>query len=90
MTNVVVDKRHENQSIREMFKSLGLIESFSSGIGKAKKAMLQNGSDNIHYEEYDENIDITSVIIPISKSYSKYSNIILSKESKDQNLDIQD
>lgn len=52
-----------------MFKSLDLIESFGSGVGKAKRAMTENGSDGIHYQEYDENIDITSVLIPISKKF---------------------
>lgn len=61
---------YENPSIREMFKSLDLIESFGSGVGKAKRAMSENGSDDIQYQEYDENVDITSVVIPISKKIS--------------------
>ena len=82
------NRMYENPSIREMFKSLDLIESFESGVGKVKRAMAQNGNECIHYEEYDENIDITSVDIPISKRYLEYSSKALEKGSKDQNLDI--
>ena len=81
------NRMYENPSIREMFKSLDLIESFGSGVGKAKRAMIQNGSDEIHYEEYDENIDITSVAIPINERYLKYLNIVKEKENKVQKLD---
>jgi predicted HTH transcriptional regulator len=74
---------YENPSIREMFKSLNLIESFGSGVGKAKRAMAENGSEMIHYEEYDERIDITSVTIPINRRYVQYSS-----ESKKYGLNI--
>ena len=70
-----------------MFKSLDLIDPFGSGVGKAKRAMTENGSDGIHYQEYDENIDITSVLIPISKKYLQYSYRAIGLATKDQNLD---
>lgn len=70
-----------------MFKSLDIIESFGSGVGKAKRAMTENGSDGIHYQEYDENIGITSVLIPISKKYLQYSYRAIGLATKDQNLD---
>ena len=76
---------YENPSIREMFRSLDLIESFGSGVGKAKRAMVQNGSDNIHYEDYDENIDITSVVIPINRKYLEYSNKAMGSFTKSAN-----
>lgn len=68
------NRMYENPSIREMFRSLDLIESFGSGVGKAKRAMAENGSDSIYYQEYDESIDITSVTIPISRKYLRYSD----------------
>ena len=77
----------ENPSIREMFKLFDLIESFGSGVGKAKRAMAENGSDGIRYQEYDENIDITSVMIPISRKYLRYSYKAMDLAAKDQNLD---
>ena len=65
------DREYENPSIREMFKDLDLIESFDSGVGKAKRAMSSNDNVAINYKEYDENIDITSVTIPISPLYKR-------------------
>ena len=44
-------------------------------IGKAKRAMIENGNEMIHFEEYDDKIDITSVVIPINKKYEKYKNL---------------
>lgn len=81
---------YENHSIREMFRSLDLIESFGSGGGKAKRTMVENGSDGIHYQEYDENIDITSVMIPISTKYLQYSYKAMDLATNDQNLDFED
>lgn len=45
------------------------------------------GSDGIRYQEYDENIDITSVMIPISRKYLRYSYKAMDLAAKDQNLD---
>lgn len=81
------NRMYENPSIREMFRSLDLIESFGSGVGKAKRTMVENGSDGIHYQECDENIDITSVMIPISTKYLQYSYRAMNLDTKDQNLD---
>ena len=66
------NRTYENPSIREMFKSLDYIESYGSGIGKAKRAMSKNGEEKFSFQEYDENIDITSVTIPIN---GKYKNL---------------
>ena len=85
------NRAYENPSIREMFKSLDYIESYGSGIGKAKRAMSKNGSEKIHFEEYDENIEITSVVIPINKTYYKYKKLDIESQklnSEGQNLDI--
>lgn len=81
---------YENPSIREMFKSLDLIESFGSGVGKAKRAMAENGSDDIQYQEYDENVDITSVVIPISRKYLQYFYKVKGLAMKDQNSVLKD
>lgn len=45
------------------------------------------GSDGIRYQEYDENIDITSVMILISRKYLRYSYKAMDLAAKDQNLD---
>ncbi len=86
------NRSYENPSIREMFKSLDYIESYGSGIGKAKRAMSKNGSEKIHFEEYDENIEITSVTIPVNSTFEKYRKLDIEAGDLDidsQNLDIQ-
>ncbi len=83
---------YENPTIREMFKALDYIESYGSGIGKAYRAMAKNGNEKFHYEEYDENIDITSVVIPVNERYYKYTNLDIENEKfghSDENLDIE-
>lgn len=47
------------------------------------------GSDGIRYQEYDENIDIISVMIPISRKYLRYSYKAMDLAVKDQNLDFE-
>lgn len=78
------NRSYENPSIREMFKALDYIESYGSGIGKAKRAMQRNGSERFHFEEYDENIEITSVRIPINKEYVRFQTY----DQQERNLDI--
>ena len=87
------NRMYENPPIREMFKALDYIESYGSGIGKAKRAMEKNGIEMIHFKEYDENIDITSVVIPVNSKFLKYKNLGIKDQNldiKDQNLDIKD
>jgi len=38
------ERDSENPEIRDMFKALGIIESFGTGIGEAKRLMRENGS----------------------------------------------
>jgi predicted HTH transcriptional regulator len=63
------NRTYENPTIREMFKLLGLIESYGSGVGKAKLSMSQNGKEKIHFFDYGEESNITSVEIPINSDY---------------------
>ena len=52
-----------------MFKALGIIESFGTGIGEAKRSMSENGSPNLYYKVFDVNGNITSVVIPVNEEY---------------------
>ena len=63
-----------NPEIRDMFKSLGIIESYGTGVGEAKSACEKNGSQKIYYKQFDSNDDITSVIIPCSDKYLELIN----------------
>ncbi len=59
----------ENPEIRDMFKALGIIESFGTGIGEAKRALENNGSPNLFYKIFDTMDNVTSVVIPVSEEY---------------------
>ena len=71
-----------NPEIRDMFKNLGIIESYGTGVGEAKKACELNGSEPIFYKLFDDNSNITSVVIPINKMYCKLTNKKLRTEYK--------
>ena len=64
----------ENPEIRDMFKALGIIESFGTGIGEAKRAMRENGSPDLFYKTFDVNDNVTSVVIPVNEEYHEIKN----------------
>ncbi len=70
----------ENPEIRDMFKQLGIIESFGTGIGEAKKSLEDNGSPQLYYKVFDGNENITSVVIPVNEEYYEIKNGTKPKE----------
>ena len=70
----------ENPEIRDMFKALGIIESFGTGIGEAKKALEQNGSPQLFYKVFGNDDNITSVVIPVNEEYIRIKNNTNTKE----------
>ena len=64
----------ENREIRDMFKTLGYIESFGTGIGEAKRSLELNGSPSLYYKEFQQPVDITSVVIPVNEEFKKYED----------------
>lgn len=66
----------ENPELRDMFKALGINESFGAGIGEAKRAMSKNGSPNLYYNKTFENDDnVTSAVIPVNREFEEYEEI---------------
>lgn len=61
----------ENPEIRDMFKALGIIESFGTGIGEAKRALEGNGSPTLYYKTFDSMDNVTSVVIPVNEEYTE-------------------
>lgn len=59
----------ENPEIRDMFQALGIIESFGTGIGEAKRALEENGSPALYYKIFDTMDNVTSVVIPVNEEY---------------------
>lgn len=64
----------ENPEIRDMFKALGIIESFGTGIGEAKRALEENGSPALYYKTFDIMDNVTSVVIPVNEEYMELKN----------------
>lgn len=71
----------ENPEIRDMFKALGIIESFGTGIGEAKRALENNGSPNLFYKTFEPLDNITSVVIPVSVEYKEIKDGKISQKN---------
>ena len=76
-----------NPEIRDMFKSLGIIESYGTGIGEAKKAAIDNGSDIPYYKVFSTDADITSVVIPANKEFLSQINEKLGVDNENLGID---
>lgn len=63
-----------NPQIKEMFYALHLIESYGSGIRRAKNALLENGNDLLEFYPNNEEDDYTQVIMHINKEFKDYDN----------------
>ena len=57
----------ENPELRDMFKALGIIESFGTGIGEAKRSMGENSSLELFFKLFEGRESITSVVIPVNE-----------------------
>jgi len=68
------ERDSENPEIRDMFKALGIIESFGTGIGEAKRSLKENGSPQLYYKNFESD-NITSVVIPANEEYLDIKNI---------------
>ena len=80
-----------------MFKALGIIESFGTGIGEAKRSMRENGSPDLFFKTFDVNDNVTSVVIPVNEEYYEIKNgskpkkkVWIERETKDFNIKILD
>ena len=62
------------KNIRDMFKALGIIESFGTEIGEAKHSLANNGSPAWYYKEFNCISNVTSVVIPVNKDYESMKN----------------
>ena len=63
------ERNCENPELRDMFKALGIIESFGTGIGEAKRSLEDNGSPALFYKEFEPYANVTSVVIPVNAEY---------------------
>lgn len=65
------DRKYLNEDLKEMFFKLDLIQSYGSGIRRAKKAMEDNGSPKLVYSPDNDTDDYTQVIAYINEEYAR-------------------
>jgi predicted HTH transcriptional regulator len=65
------DRNYLNPEIKEMFFALDLIESYGSGIRRAKNAMKANGSPELIFEPDNDIDDYTMVTAYINEEFKK-------------------
>ena len=66
----VFDDRHYlNDELKELFFNLDLIQSYGSGVRRAKKAMADNGSPKLVYGPDNDADDYTQVIAYINQEF---------------------
>ena len=66
---MVNERDRENPEIRDMFKALGISESFGTGIGEAKRTLEENESSSLYYKIFDITDNVTSVAILVNEEY---------------------
>ena len=64
------DRNYLNPEITNMFHALGLIESYGSGIRRAKHAMANNGNPPLLFEPLNDTDDYTMVTCPINEEFA--------------------
>ncbi len=79
--SIFMERDSVNPEVRDMFKDLGIIESYGTGVGEAKRACRANGSKSIYYKLFDDNANITSVVIPCSDKYCELTGTKLRTDS---------
>ena len=71
-TKVDFDDRHYlNDELKEMFFKLDLIQSYGSGVRRAKKAMEDNKSPRLVYSPDNDTDDYTQVVAYINEEYAR-------------------
>ncbi len=63
-----------NPQIKDMFYALHLIESYGSGIRRAKNALIDNGNELPQFFPNNEHDDYTQVIMYINQEYKEYED----------------
>lgn len=73
------DRHYLNDELKEMFFALRLIQSYGSGIRRAKRAMEANNSPKLVFEPDNDTDDYTKVIAYINEEYAR-----IQKEEEDR------
>lgn len=68
------DRQYANPQIKKMFFALDLIESYGSGIRRAKEALEKNNSPKMKFLPEDNEMDYTLVVVPINEKFINIRN----------------
>ena len=64
-------RQYLNKELKDMFFSLNLIESYGSGIRRAKDALLENGSPELKFYPDNEEDNYTNAVMGINSDFLK-------------------
>ena len=74
-------RQYLNKELKDMFFSLNLIESYGSGIRRAKDALLENGSPELKFYPDNEEDNYTNAVMGVNKEFLKEFNGSLTQET---------
>ena len=83
-------RQYLNKELKDMFFSLNLIESYGSGIRRAKDALLENGSPELKFYPDNEEDNYTNAVIGVNKEFLKEFNDSTTKETTKEISSIQE
>lgn len=67
-------RQYLNKELKDMFFSLNLIESYGSGIRRAKDALLENGSPELKFYPDNEEDNYTNSVMGVNEEFLKEFN----------------
>ena len=80
------NRQYLNPQLKEMFYALNLIESYGSGIRRAKNALKDNGNPELVFYPSNEQDDYTQVIMPINNEYKEYEENDIKKVNTNNDI----
>ncbi|PZW93871.1 ATP-binding protein [Lachnoanaerobaculum umeaense] len=83
-------RQYLNKELKDMFFSLNLIESYGSGIRRAKDALLENGSPELKFYPDNEEDNYTNAVMGVNEEFLKEFNGSTTKETTKEKNSIQE
>ena len=83
-------RQYLNKELKDMFFSLNLIESYGSGIRRAKDALLENGSPELKFYPDNEEDNYTNAVMGVNEEFLKEFNGSTTKETTKEKSSIQE
>lgn len=83
-------RQYLNAELKDMFFSLNLIESYGSGMRRAKDALLKNGSPELKFYPDNEEDNYTNAVMGINPEFLKEFNGSTTKETTKEKSSIKE